>query len=500
MKKVVAFLLLLGILIFLGCEANAPSQASLNIVKNQLILRKLAAVGNSLTAGFQSSGLSKSFQQHSYPYYIAQQIGKADEFQMPWVEDPGIGSTDTGDPSTVSTPLYFDPATGQIKFDTYPATNVPGLLSNLELPRPYDNLAVPGAKLKDVLEATDPASSSNPNNSFYSFILRNPTFGNMTMVEQAILLNPSLLLLWAGNNDVLGAALNGTAIIGVTITPKDEFQADFTALLQKIRTELTHTAVVMANIPYVTDIPYVNTLDRVFTSIERLGITSPVPVVFNANLEPVVFDVDTLGRPLYLPLLTVETGVAHVLLPELSAYQSMGLGIPDSAAMVNVFGFPPPLAAQLEAGMVAAGLTPSGLPIPGNMTLTVEESATIKQAVDDFNGIIANLAQQFQVPIVDANDLLSKVNSPGGYEGLSGLYVLLDPQNTAFSLDGVHPNTAGYAAVANEFIKVINQSFGLSIPTLNVEQYKGQYVGAGKAKLALKAVEQIRNFFPLNMN
>ncbi len=500
MKKVVAFLLLLGILIFLGCEANAPSQASLNIVKNQLVLRKIAAVGNSLTAGFQSSGLMKEFQKHSYPYYIAQQIGKADEFQMPWVEAPGVGTTDTDDPTTVSTPLYLDPATGEIKYDVYPASNVLGLLSNLNLPRPYDDLAVPGAKLKDVLEATDPASSSNPDNSFYSFILRNPTFGNMTMVEQAILLNPSLLLLWAGNNDVLGAALYGTAIIGVTITPKDEFQADFTTLLQQIRSELPHTAVVMANIPYVTDIPYVNTLDMIFRPIERLGITSPVPVVFDANLQPVVFDVDTLGRPLYLPLLTAETNVAHVLLPALSAYKDTGLGVPDSAAMVTVFGFPPALAAQLQAGMVAAGLTPSGTPIPGDMTLTVDESATIKQAVDDFNSIIASLSQQFQVPIVDDNAILSQLNSAGGYEGLSGYYVLLDPQNTAFSLDGVHPNNAGYAMLANEFIKVINQNFGLSIPAVNVEQYKGQYAGAGKIHLALKAVEQVKKLFPVNLN
>ncbi len=51
------------------------------------------AVGTSFTAGFQSGGLVEDFQLKSFPYIIAQQIGKADQFEMPLIAAPGIGST-----------------------------------------------------------------------------------------------------------------------------------------------------------------------------------------------------------------------------------------------------------------------------------------------------------------------------------------------------------------------------------------------------------------------
>lgn len=493
MKKIVLFFLIGSfMLLLMACEVKDPSQPRYNVTLQQLILKKIVAIGNSLTAGFQSAGMVRDFQEHSYPYYIAMQMGIASDFQMPWIESPGIGTTSTGDPTRVATPLSFDPATGSLEFTTYPATQVPGLLSNVFLQRPYDNLAVPGADAKDMLEATTSASSSNPANPFFDIILRNPNFGNMTMLEQAKLLNPTLILLWIGNNDVLGAALDGGDPNQITA------QADFTSRLTSILTDLrtnTKAQIVMANIPYVTDIPYVNTLDIIFHDSPAMGITDQIPVVFDTNLQPVLFDPNNGG--LYMPLLTEETGVIHVLLPELSAYADQGLGVPDSAAMVDVFGFPPSLAAFMEANMIASGLKPSGIPIPGSLTLTASETATIRDAVDGFNTTLNSLAAQFKVPVVDANSMLGVLNSQG-LDGYSGKFVLLDPANTAFSLDGVHPNHGGYAIVANAFIQTMNAAFGLSIPTLNTAQYKGQYVSAGiteTARISREAVERVKWLF-----
>jgi hypothetical protein len=35
----------------------------------------------------------------------------------------------------------------------------------------------------------------------------------------------------------------------------------------------------------------------------------------------------------------------------------------------------------------------------------------------------------------------------------------VDPVGTAFSLDGIHPNTRGYQVAANRFIDAINGAF-----------------------------------------
>jgi len=492
MKKIILLLVLAAIVLFMACEASDPTQPNLNVTVQQLLLRKMVAVGNSLTAGFQSAGLVEDFQLHSYPYLIAKQMGQGDNFQQPLISTPGIGSTPG------KTPMKF--VNGQIVVEDL-TENPMNLLKNLELERPYDNLGVPGADANDVLNTVD-ASGGNP---FFNIVLRNwspnpndTTFGNMTQLEQALFLNPSLILLWIGNNDVLGAALSGGD--PNQITSQSDFQSRMTQILTTI-TQKSRARVVMANIPYVTDIPFVNTLDGIFHDSPALGITTPVPVVFDATLQPVLLDSAT---GLYLPLLTEETGVVNVLLPALSAYSSMGLGVPDSSYIADMFiglGVDPFIASlkaqAIVQGLMAKNLIPSGIPIPGTLTLTAAEISTIKDAVDGFNQTLTTLAGQFQVPLVDANAMLTTLNTQG-LDGYSGKYVLLDPANTAFSLDGVHPNNGGYAIVANLFIQTMNAAFGFQIPTIDVSQFKGQYTAQGiteSTRISTEAVSRVKDIF-----
>lgn len=490
MKRIITFTILIALLFLIGCEVNAPQQAQLNMLKQQLILRKIAALGNSITMGIQSAGIKKDFQMNNYPYFIAQQLGMADEFQQPYVADPGIGQDG-------HTPLYLN-ANGEIVSD--PLTVDPmTLLLNAYLPRPYDNMSVSGATLYDVLHTTATANATDPTNLMYDMVLRNPTFGNMTALQQTMLLNPSLILLWIGNNPILGAALHGTDDSQYFV-PQDQFKNDYTELLTTLRTNLPNTAIVMANIPNVTDIPYVNSLDDIIVPSPGLGINDPVPVVFQSAPDSVTGGIKLIpvdfGGGLYLPLLTAEQGVAHVLLPTLDVYQTQGLGVPDSAALVGM-GLAPDMASQLVAGMVASGLIPSGVPLPDYLTLTADETAAIKNAIDGFNATLATLAGTFQVPMVDANTLLNTINI-SGISGVTGKFALMDPGHTGFSLDGVHPNNAGHAVLANEFIKQINANFGLTIPSVDVTSKMGQYVPTGKfsSKGIARALEQVKAFYP----
>jgi lysophospholipase L1-like esterase len=42
-----------------------------------------------------------------------------------------------------------------------------------------------------------------------------------------------------------------------------------------------------------------------------------------------------------------------------------------------------------------------------------------------------------------------------------------------FSLDGVHLTGRGYAIIANEFIKAINQKYQSTLPQVNIYNYSG---------------------------
>ena len=86
------------------------------------------ALGDSLTQGFSNGGVFAGVQVNSYPALIAQQAGVTG-FEQPLVSAPGI-------PGLLHlqslAPLVIAPIPGN------------GLPTNLDLPRPYNNLAVSG--------------------------------------------------------------------------------------------------------------------------------------------------------------------------------------------------------------------------------------------------------------------------------------------------------------------------------------------------------------------
>jgi hypothetical protein len=485
-KKIIIFSCLIGLTVITACSSEDPTQPSDTIDKQ--VLSKVVAVGNSLTAGVQSSGLVDEFQMNSYPYLIAKQIGKAGEFQQPLISPPGVAEIDTST-GVVYGPLKFE--NGQVvKGDLVPGgiAGIPALLTNASLLRAYDNLGLPGADLNDILTATG--------GGFFDAILRNPYFGNTTALEQAKSLNPTLILLWIGNNDILGAALVGGD--PSQITSISDFRSRYISIIAELSTIRDGKVVlVMADIPDVSDIPYVNLLDNlIYRAIPALGINTPVPVVFNSSFQPILFDTTTA---LYLPLITEEslTEVSHVLLPFLAEYWARGLGIPDSATLVD-FGLSDDLVSTLVKRMLEEDLKMSGQPIPGSLTLTNMENAMIEMAVTNFNQVIFELTQQNENLFVNANALLKLLNTTG-IDGYNGKFVYFDQANTAFSLDGVHPNNGGYALIANEFIKVMNQFLNTGVPELNTAEFKGQYMGISLNKsLAFKASLQVKDMFIRN--
>jgi lysophospholipase L1-like esterase len=475
MKKILILIIVTGITLFFACEPDQPAAPQLNLTLNQLALSKIVMVGNSLTAGFQSSGMMEDFQVNSYPYLLFQQVSLLTgftEFEQPIVGDPGIGAPAGMTPMS----LEYDNGNATITQDYLPLPPE-DLLKNPYLERPYDNLGVPGADLNDLLNTT-----LREDNPWFQMILRNPTFGNTTQLQQVVMLNPTMVLLWAGSNDVLGAALDGGDLD--QITPQDEFRNTLTQILTQLRSDFGTKPIIMANVPYVTDIPYINTLDPVFVG--------GVPMVFDDNLQPIDFGG---GAGLYLPLITDELNVEHITLVGLGAYLQ-GLGIPDSTYMVDNLGMGPGQAKQIEEGMTAAGLIPTGLPLYGTMTLTSSEASAIKSAVDGFNATFSTLGNTFAVPVVNANAALTLLNA-SGIDGATGKFVMVDPATTAFSLDGVHANDAGNAIVANEFIKVINVFLELDtpIPEVDVSSKLGQYLPTSPKMDLGKPINNVRKLF-----
>lgn len=438
MYKFILLIAVFSVFFVTGCDETQDAFVD-DILDPEM--SKYVAIGDSLTAGVQSDGIVRDFQKNSFPALIAMQMG-IDNFEQPVVDSPGIGF----EPG--KTPLMF--MNGQI-FRNDLNVDEFDLLSNFFLTRPYDNLGLPGAEIVDVASTT---------NLLFEVVLR----GLGTQLEQAISLDPELITLWIGGNDVLGSAKAGGDFSKISST--ENFEAEYRDILMQLSNK-TNAMIVTANLPNVADISFVIFLDRVFRTVPELEIMTPVPVVFDENFNPIDF-----GDGLFVPILTQEDNVEHLTQAALSRYMN-GEGIPDEAALIDM-GF-----TMMEAGDIVriiemTSLSPSGNQLAGDLTLTFDESRVIQEAVENFNSIISIVADEFGVPVVDINEALMRLNSEG-IDGFTSDFVLIDPLNTAYSLDGVHPNDAGYGIIANLFIEKINEAYDMNTPLLDTEQFRGQY-------------------------
>lgn len=369
-------------------------------------LTRYVAVGDTLTAAYTNGGLVDVVQENSFPALLHRQATGSTTFEQPLVSAPGIPHLWTLD-SLV--PVVINTHDGE-------ATGAP---QNLALPRPYDNLAVPGAKAHDVV-----ATTSSPSNPLVGLVLR----GLGTQLAQAASLDPTFATIWIGNNDVLPAAVSGVVIDGVTLTTKAVFEPDFRTIVDTLSANGARLAV--GTIPDVTLIPYVTTLPR---------------FVVNPQTGEPILGQDGTPVPLVGPDGPLESG--DFVLLSASTHLKQGYGLPQGICPIAAC---PPLT---NGDILSAG-----------------EVAAIRARTSELNGVITGLAAAGSFAVVDLNRTMADVAAHGitlgGVDFDAGFLT-----GGIFGYDGVHLTPFGYATVANEFIAAINRTFGNAIPLVDMTPF-----------------------------
>ncbi len=361
----------------------------------QVDFSRYVAIGDSLTAGYMSGGLVETSQENSYPALIHRQATGSDSgFEQPLVTPPGIPAVF----ELVSlSPLVIGPTPGQ------------GAPANAQLPRPYNNLGIPGATVHDILATTS--------GGIYDLILRNPAFHNTTDIEQALSLQPTFVTVWIGNNDALNAATSGI-VNDMSLTPAAVFDSEYKTLIGAIA-QNSSAKIAVALIPDVTTIPFVATIP---------------PVVVNpATNEPVIVG----GQPVFLIGSKGQLGPGDHVLLSAAGLLAQGIGVPQA-------------------------LGGTGQPLPDQVILDATETATITDRIASYNASIRAAAGTVNAAVVDTNALLHQLATSGiNVGGIQFTSSFLT--GGVFSYDGVHPTSFGYAYVANAFIAAINAKFGSHI-------------------------------------
>lgn len=169
------------------------------------LFQRYVAIGNSITAGFVSGGITAASQAQSYPVQLAARAGA--EFSFATLAGRGC------------TPPYRGP----FVFDTARVAGTSQTCDALaaSAPRFVNNLAVPGATLSDALNRNRPA---NPLSSLF--------LGGRSQVERMVEAQPTLVSVYLGNNDVLGGAGAGDT---TRLTPAARFSAQVDSLVTYLK-------------------------------------------------------------------------------------------------------------------------------------------------------------------------------------------------------------------------------------------------------------------------
>jgi lysophospholipase L1-like esterase len=395
---------------------------------SQTTFHKYVALGDSLTAGVEGVCLVERHQNRSYPKLVADQLGISD-FQQPLLSERALRDAST--PACLGAVV----AGGAI---TVGAVSQTGSPKNLTLPRPYDNLGIPGANAADLVDLKVSSPSGNTANLSASVILRNfpgGPFENRSAVDEANLLSPDLVTLWAGPGDILGAELSAVAIEGVTLTPVAVFEIKYTQLMAAIRG--TGRTIVALNIPEEVNTPFTQTIPRVI-----VNPTTRQPVLVNGQTVPL------LG-----PRTTATCSTAPCPVPEgtlvtlgASSLLAQGIGIPSS---LGGTGLPLPDGSFSPPSTLNQGVL-----------LYPDEVALMRQRTADLNAKIASIAAANGATVMDTHALYEDLFAHG-YD-MGGGIVVTNAFLTGgvFSADGFHPSNIGYAIVATEILKHLNSVKG----------------------------------------
>jgi lysophospholipase L1-like esterase len=374
------------------------------------LFRSYVAVGNSITAGYQSGGINDSTQRESYARYLA------DQMNTPYFYASIAGR---GCP-----PPIVNFLTGE-RYGAGSTDQTCDLRSPIPTGYRLTNVAVPGAF---VLDPT--STSTSASNILTSLIL-----GGKTQVQRAIEANPSFVTVWIGNNDVLQAAGAGLlgAVSGVSpgITDTAAFRTRFKADVDQLRSGATHLqggaflgVVDVTNIPLL--IPGYVLNDPAVQAAINAATDTTVTIAPNCNTSPPTLSLISLA------IISAIKKRTH----------------------------PPIIGCEKQ--------TVPGTLVGDIFVLDAAERAQVSTFVAKYNTIIKAKADSLGFAYFDPNPSLLALRAQNKIPLLPNFAAPTQPFGPYISNDGAHPARAAHQLIADSLIAVINRTYGTTIPMLQV--------------------------------
>ena len=376
------------------------------------IFKSYVAIGNSITAGYQSGGINDSTQRQSYARLLAASMGTQYHYaslNMPGCVAP-IANTQTG--------ARVAGASG----------SACALRATASVTDVLNNVAVPGARVLDPVTSSTVAS-----NALTTFIL-----GGKTQVQRALDARPTFVSIWIGNNDVLEAGGSGILVplAGVSagiVSTQAQFQASYDAMIKQLTDSMPALKGVLIGVVQVSGVGLLSSGGLIASSAAiQAGISQAAGVPVTVH-----------------PSCTGSASLVNVP----SLIQAIRRFVANAADQT---GHPPFLVcAKGQAGFPA---------LVGDVyVLDATEQATLSATITGYNDYIKTKANAIGFAYYDPNVLLAAKRASGEILPFPNLASSNATFGTLFSLDGVHPSGAAHQLIANELIATINAKYGTTL-------------------------------------
>jgi len=440
----------------------------------------IAGVGDSLTAGVQSSGLMgadlpvlgvdpqlgqigpvQRTQEHGFFALLWEQANGVDintmsdptKSPLPLIIPPGLG----GLLAPTSTHVFPAPVTNYCDPKQLPANQFNTALSLRENPNlnPWD-VGIPGQTVHEALfmagaigdctitGANSPAQfvqlNALVNGESQNFWPILAGFGQgVTQVQAAVSLHAQVATVWLGSNDLLKVAFSHLA---APVTSPQSMHDDTVSIIRQLQAAGSKVAVanlvdVMGAATFIPQPAYQPTLQAYITG---LLIQQGVPPA-QAQAAAIAYSTAYAAQE------TAQTGMG-----------------PNGYFTINALF----KTLQTAAAQIPAHALPAAPTLNSGDFIDDNTANTVKALNAQYNTAIGQAASDTGAALVDIHATFAQIEAAGGVPINPPKCCSLVYRGGFFSLDGLHPSNTGYALIANVFIQTLNSAYGLGIPQVNV--------------------------------
>ena len=407
------------------------------------------ALGDSYLAGYQDGALYYDGQRFSIPALLAEQFELVDGgiFNQPYMPDNsglGINSKPWESEFVSRSVLGYKDSTMYVSDnDTCwgrgglsPIKRIFGVSEASSDLKPltggnFQNLSIPFLLLQDLFDPSLGDNYPNGNLYYHRFALKP---GVSTVISDVLAQNPTFFILWLGMEEVYKYARNGG--YNVNIADADSFQTKLDSVLTLLSSNGAKG--VIANIPNLESFPFYTLIPYDGADLTQEQADTLNKLWSIGGSEHIHFEEGS--NAFVITVTSSPFGFRHI-----KSNEHLLLNVPLDSMKCSGFGV--------------------FFLIHDRYALDLSEIDNIQQAITAYNQIIDQKANQYDLAFVDMNAWFKNLQVGIKWDGVDFNAEFVS--GGFFSLDGFHPNQKGYALIANEFIKAINQKYNAVIPTVN---------------------------------